>query len=77
MMSKTTFVLCAAMLLMGLLLAGCGGDASAPQPESTPSPTDIVAPMDDYNQQAAKDINEQNAEAELKKLQAEISADPD
>ena len=54
------------VLVAGFLLAGCGGsdeDATA------------VKTMEEYRDNAAKEIDKDNAEAELEKLTKEIDAD--
>ena len=60
------------ILLIGMLLiaVGCSeSDSAGGDTETT------VKTMDEYRAEAAEKITEENAEAELEKLEAEITAD--
>ena len=60
------------ILLIGMLLlaVGCSESDSAGEDAET-----TVKTMDEYRAEAAEKITEENAEAELEKLEAEITAD--
>ena len=60
------------ILLIGLMLiaVGCSDSDSTGQDAET-----TVKTMDEYRAEAAEKITEENAEAELEKLEAEIAAD--
>ena len=77
MIHKLTILFCV-LLLGGLFLNSCK-DESPEQAETMRQAEQqvdqTVDSMDEYVQQAAKDITEQNAERELKKLQKEIDLD--
>ena len=75
MIRRTIFML-STLVLVGFLLIGCGENESSKQGASAgQDPAKIVAPLDEYRQQAARDINEENAEDLLEKLRREIDAD--
>ena len=63
---KTSLILLLALCLFaGGVIVGCGnGDES-----------DTVKTMDEYRQEAADSITEDNAEAELERLEGEIEQD--
>lgn len=74
-----TAVLLAAAFAIALVGCNGNGDTSSSSTMSTSSDTTVseptVRPMDEYRDQAESEINEDNAEAELRKLEAEINAD--
>lgn len=70
-MSKGLTVLIIAAFLAGMFAGGC----SSQGPSGGGSSEASVKPMDEYRQQAEKQISKDNAEAELKKIEAEIESD--
>lgn len=59
-----------------LFAAGCWGDSrSEADREDTDQSDTSVKTMDEYRQQAKREISGENAEAELQKLQKEIEDD--
>jgi uncharacterized lipoprotein NlpE involved in copper resistance len=76
---KATAVAMAALLALAL---GCNGksetESTAVRPPATGTAAEeetIVRTMDEYREEAAREITADNAEEELAKLEAEIEAD--
>jgi len=66
-------------VVIGLALAGCEGKKEEAAPAEAPSavavPDDQIATAADFEDKAAQEINEGNAEQELAKLEQEVSAE--
>lgn len=84
-MKLTALIVVPAILFLCLAAAGCRDDG-APTPTSTDGPgisdveeaageADVVKTMDEYRAEAEAEIDAPDAEAELRKLEAEIEAD--
>ena len=62
-----------------VLAAGCGGNYGAwpsrAERPVTEAPETIVKTMDEYREEADRDITAKNAEEELEKLRKEIESD--
>jgi len=85
-MKKAVLLVACFILAIGV---GLGCESEKEQPEATVAPPPqkpSVAPvkeepahelktLDEYREEAAREINEENAEEELEKLKAEIEAD--
>ncbi len=77
---KATAVAMAGLLALAL---GCNGRSETESTAARPPATEttaadeetIVRTMDEYREEAAREITAENAEEELAKLQAEIDAD--
>ncbi len=73
-MKSRTIVLLAAISASSILFCAC--ERQAEQPESPPADAEtIVKPMEEYRQQAEREITGETAEQELQRLQREIDAD--
>jgi len=76
------FVVSCLLVAGATLLFGCGEESPAPVP-SSPQPEsraieqaeEVVKSMEEYREEAAAEIDADDAEAELKRLEAEIEAD--
>ena len=68
-------LLCSVALLavVALLMAGCSGEPADAPDSGDDEPS--VKTMDEYRSEAAEEINAENAESELNKLEEEIEAD--
>ena len=59
-----------AAIIAGAFLAGCQKSDETAKAEET-----IVKTMDEYREEAAKDITKENAEQELENLKKEVESD--
>jgi hypothetical protein len=66
---KSLTLLVTSLMLVAIILAGCGEEPERDQPEA-PAKT-----MEEYRQEAAEEITAENVEQELDKLEKEIDAD--
>ena len=75
---KTLVIGCLIAAAMALM-AGCGGENDAPSSRvAAPvagEPETIVKTMDEYREEAAKEITAENVEEEMAKLEEEIESD--
>jgi outer membrane lipoprotein-sorting protein len=73
-MNKFLSSILLAVILGAITLSGtaCGGEETAAQTSA-----DVIKPMSSYQDEAAKAITSDNAEAELKKMMAEVDSDSD
>ena len=66
-------------MIVALAVAGCEAKkqepAPAPAPSAAPVSDDQIATSVDFEEKAAQEITEDNAEQELAKLEQEISAE--
>ncbi len=63
-----------AVLTFGLVWVGCDSKSETPAEESQPA-AETVRPMEEYRQEAAEEIDEDNAEEQLDKLEKEIDTE--
>ena len=69
---RNAIVLIASLMLVALVLTGCGKDGKSEEGEAAQAPAKTV---EQYRQEADKEITTENAEQELEKLEKEIDAD--
>ena len=72
-MKRALSLVVVVIFCLAFTLCGCKSksDTSASQDSSE----GVVKPMDEYREEAAENIDEQNAEAELKKIEEEVESD--
>ena len=68
---------CGFAMIVALALAGCEAKKQepAPPPSAAPVSDDQIATSVDFEEKAAQEITEDNADQELAKLEQEISAE--
>ena len=69
---RNTIVLIASLMLVALVLTGCGEDGKSEEGQAAQMPAKTV---EQYRQEAEKEITAENVEDELTKLEKEIDAD--